>query len=159
MDTLGIWVDEAYRGEDEPIPQVFWEHFRKNYKHIYIMVDNDGKSIAPPWDGHSMIYMPQDWAKDPSDVCDRFGPAMLKEYTLRSMAQIDKYEDQLNRKYAGKCITLNTIPSYTGKVDRVAIEILSEQHQKIVFFFAAGGGLDRKTIDLSEAKEIIHVHS
>lgn len=148
----------GYRGENVPLPEAFWQWARATYKHVYIWVDNDGKSVHPLYDRCSMIYNPADMEKDPSDMYCRFGRNTTKEYLLFAMNRISEKEQDLNNQYAGRSVTLDLARPYTGVVDRVALEVIGER-RNVIFFFKQGLGTNRMVVEEDELKEIIHVHS
>jgi hypothetical protein len=152
----------AYRGENTPFAPVIWEYFRRKYKWIFIMVDNDGKSEKPCYDGHSMLYIdPSSGQKDPSDFSRQYGAPELKGYMKDFIMTLQQAEQKLEEQYKGKIITINYPKgSVTGRVERTAIEQLGKDKPiNYIFFMAKGVGLERYVIDVSEAKELIHVHT
>lgn len=148
----------GYRGENVPLPDAFWTWARAHYKHVYIWVDNDGKSITPTLDGCSMIYNPHDMEKDPSDMHHRHGRQVTRDYLLFAMSRIEEKEQDLNAKYAQRVVTLDLARPFTGTVDRVALEVIG-QRRNVIFFFLQGIGINRISVEEDELNEIIHVHT
>lgn len=67
------------RGESTLIPEEFMAHFRREYKVILILFDNDGKHRAEAYPEPKIWIPPATGTKDPTDHCKRYGPQPTAE--------------------------------------------------------------------------------